>query len=66
MKPYVCIKSDFANEVIDVLLVFTVQEIEFERWVQGFNEEQWEDAEFFAHELASVLIVEFVGDKTDE
>jgi hypothetical protein len=66
MKPYLCVKSDFDNEVIDLFLVFKVQGVVFEKWIQGFDDIEWQAALDFAHEVAHVLNVPFVGDKTDE
>jgi len=66
MKPHVCTKHDLENEIIDVFLVVQVQGSLFERWMQGFDEEQWKEADLFAQELASVLRVSFIGDTTSE
>lgn len=65
MKAFICTKQDWEYEVIDVFLVLENEGIKEERDIRGFDDFEWEEANKFAEELAKLLSIEFVGDRTD-
>ena len=58
---YICLKTDWDHEVIDMFLVVDDEEIH----MKGFDEVEWREAQEFAQKIANSLNVEFVGDRTD-
>lgn len=65
MKAFVCTKQDWEYEVIDVMLTIEVNGIEKDHNIEGFDDFECEKANTFAEELAKLLNIEFVGDRTD-
>jgi hypothetical protein len=62
MKPYICTKTDWDYEVIDVFLVIENMD---DIHLKGFDDVDWQKADEYAESIASMLNLEFVGDRTD-
>ena len=62
MKPYVCTKTDWEYDVIDVFLIIESMD---DIHLKGFDDVEWREADDYAKAIATVLNLEFVGDRTD-
>lgn len=66
MKAFICTKQDWEYEVIDVMLTIEHDDgIIEDSNIRGFDDFEWEKANEFAEDLAKLLSIEFVGDRTD-
>lgn len=66
MKVEVCFKSDFDNEVMDVMLRIVDEGEVRDVWVKGFDEDEWEKVNPYANKLAAALGIEYIGEVVDE
>lgn len=62
MKPYICTKMDWDYGIVDVFLI--VDKID-DFFLKGFDDVDWQKADEYAESIASILNLEFVGDRTD-
>jgi hypothetical protein len=60
MKAWIQITPDFAYEVIDVYLCIKSMD-ELIR-ISGFNDDEWQEAEQFAKDVAAALGIEYIGE----
>jgi len=60
IRVHVITEPDFDNEVQDVTIIVRDSEGERHCWVRGFDDDEWEQAEQYAKQLASVLNVDFI------
>lgn len=62
MKAWVQTTPDFEYEVVDVILGLQVGEDVTATWIKGFDDVDWEQAEQFARDLATLLHCEYIGE----
>lgn len=62
MKAWIQTTPDFEYEVVDVLLGIDTGEETTATWIKGFDDDEWEQAEQFARELAKLLHCEYIGE----
>ena len=62
MKAWVQTTPDFEYEVVDVLLGLQVGDDVTTTWIKGFDDDEWEQAEQFARDLAALLHCEYIGE----
>ena len=60
MKAWIQTTPDFEYEVIDVYL--GIKSIDELIHLQGFDEDEWREAEQFAQNVATALGIEYVGE----
>jgi hypothetical protein len=62
MKAWVQTTPDHENEVTDVLLCIKTDDKVRYAWINGFDDDEWEEAVKFAEDLAKTLSIEYVGE----
>ena len=65
MKAFICTKQDWEYEVIDVMLTIEDGVEVRDHNLKGFDDFEWKKADAYAEEVAKLLNIEFVGDRTD-
>lgn len=60
MKAWIQTTPDFEYEVIDVYL--GIKSMETLIRLEGFNDDEWEEATRFAEEVATALGIEYIGE----
>lgn len=60
MKAWIQTTPDFEYEVIDVYL--GIKSMETLIRIEGFNDDEWEEAARFAEEVAAALGIEYIGE----
>lgn len=62
MKTWIQTTPDFDHEVVDVFICIDTDDEVITSWVRGYDDVDWEQAQRFAEELATVLNCEYIGE----